>query len=149
MFYAGRKSTTVYSIGLATSSDGINWTKHASNPLIIPGATGQWDDANVRPSCPVLINGIWYMWYWGFDGTNHFTGVATSTNLITWYKKGKVFGDPAGAATEINPTATSIIVADGATPNQKIIKIWYTLYTGVVDGVSTGSLNYGTITVDL
>jgi hypothetical protein len=30
-------------IGLATSSDMVNWTKYFENPILVPGDTGEWD----------------------------------------------------------------------------------------------------------
>jgi hypothetical protein len=37
-----------HSIGVATSMDGISWTKSISNPVLIPGVPTQWGDPVVR-----------------------------------------------------------------------------------------------------
>ena len=133
MFYAGAKSTsaTVYKIGLATSSDGINWSKYASNPVITVGSVGQWDRGYVRPSNPIKLNGLWYMWYWGYDGTNNSMGLATSPDLQTWTKRGKLFGDPTGIDGGQQITATTAIVVEGNNTDDKIINLWYSDYKGV------------------
>jgi len=41
------KPDTAVSIGLATSPDGLHWTRHAHNPVIAPGAPGSWNDMGV------------------------------------------------------------------------------------------------------
>jgi len=73
MFYTGKSTTTAYAIGVATSTDLVNWTKYASNPIMVTdqayegytgGATGgvayqtviydEWEtDSNKR----------WKLWY--------------------------------------------------------------------------------------
>lgn len=41
LLYEARKIGEVWKIGLATSSDGVTWLKHLSNPVIsLPGSTG-------------------------------------------------------------------------------------------------------------
>lgn len=75
----------VKDIGLAVSYDGIRWVKQ-KYPVM---TTGDWDHGYIRPSCPILINGIWNMFYWGF-GDNHYMGLAQSMDLVNWIKKGKV-----------------------------------------------------------
>ncbi|MDE2312523.1 MAG: hypothetical protein KGJ93_05600 [Patescibacteria group bacterium] len=51
MWYSGWKGElkpdTVISIGLATSTDGINWTRNPNNPVLVPGSKGSWDDLRV------------------------------------------------------------------------------------------------------
>jgi hypothetical protein len=39
--------TTSIAIGVATSQDGIHWTKHPANPVIKPGPSGAWNDLRV------------------------------------------------------------------------------------------------------
>lgn len=60
MWYTGRSQDGAGGgIGLATSSDGISWTKHAVNPVLEAGAPGAWDALGVGdPS--VLYDGTRY-----------------------------------------------------------------------------------------
>jgi len=69
------------SIGYATSSDGVNWTKHAGNP-VLEATPGGWDESGL--SFPrVIKNGATYeMWYHS-DGK---IGHATSPDGIVWTK---------------------------------------------------------------
>ena len=51
LWYSGYKNplgpTTPISIGVATSQDGIHWTKFETNPVITPGPRGSWNDLRV------------------------------------------------------------------------------------------------------
>lgn len=74
-----------YFIGLATSADGIHWTKSASNPVLAPSA-GAWDAA-ATTSAEVYFDGVTYhMIYTGFDGSTYAIGAATSPDGVTWTK---------------------------------------------------------------
>ncbi|MBU1487047.1 hypothetical protein KKH56_03240, partial [bacterium] len=46
MWYTGYDGTNMR-IGYATSTDGVAWNKYAGNPVLDPGASGDWDDAGV------------------------------------------------------------------------------------------------------
>ncbi len=74
-------------IGLATSTDGINWTKHPNNPVFTTG-TGTWDSHYVQDPHVLKDNGVYYMWYGGNDveGYGQQVGLATSTDGIAWTK---------------------------------------------------------------
>jgi beta-1,2-mannobiose phosphorylase / 1,2-beta-oligomannan phosphorylase len=76
-----------YSIGYATSPNGIDWTKYSGNPVLGPG-TAAWE-AGGPYSCAVMpIPGGYKMWYAGSDSTesNHSMGYATSVDGITWQR---------------------------------------------------------------
>ena len=78
MWYAG--SNTGYwdliEVGLATSSDGIEWTKHPQNPVLSP-SPGMWDGSRVECSSIQLIGDSLWMWYHGIGSFWQF-GIATS-----------------------------------------------------------------------
>jgi predicted GH43/DUF377 family glycosyl hydrolase len=60
------KADTAISIGLATSSDGIHWTRHQRNPVITPGAPGTWNDLRVlAPDVVVAPDGSLLMAAYG------------------------------------------------------------------------------------
>jgi predicted GH43/DUF377 family glycosyl hydrolase len=113
LFYSGssyQDKHIVRSIGLATSKDGLHFTKHPLNPLITPG--NDWDRNYCRPSRPFLIDRKWYMLYWGFNGSTRNIGLATSDDLIFWSKHGILIE---------NATASDIIVDDN-------INVWFTRF---------------------
>ena len=67
MWYAGYEEpldleTTPISIGLATSDDGIHWTRYEDNPVITPGPPGAWNGLRVvAPSVHVTASGALVM----------------------------------------------------------------------------------------
>jgi predicted GH43/DUF377 family glycosyl hydrolase len=75
-------------IGLATSDDGLTWTKYAGNPVLEAGEAGEWDDGYVYGP-EVIFNGSTYeMWYGGMHEWLGFSevGYATSADGIEWTK---------------------------------------------------------------
>jgi hypothetical protein len=70
-------------IAYATSTDGIAWTWHPSNPLFGP----TWEDSLWRPYV-LQQGGTYQMWYSNhYDGENHTT-YATSPDEVSWTKLG-------------------------------------------------------------
>lgn len=139
MYYAGsnRLDYQNMQIGLATSIDGISWQKHKSNPVLRTSAD-EWDCVNVRPSVPVRVGNIWYMFYWGFDGGSRSIGLAYSKDLFVWRKKRKLIGEVSSLGIT-NPTAASVIYE-----NSKF-RIWFANYVGNYGHVSHSSLWYCTL----
>jgi predicted GH43/DUF377 family glycosyl hydrolase len=79
------------SIGLATSSDGVHFTRRnkpvmvATEPYELPGGC---EDPRV-----IEVGGTYYMTYTGYDGTSARLCLATSRDLLTWTKHGPLFPD--------------------------------------------------------
>jgi beta-1,2-mannosidase len=79
------------SIGLATSRDGVRFTRRsepvmvATEPYELPGGC---EDPRV-----VEIGGTYYMTYTGYDGKSARLCLATSRNLLRWTKHGPLFPD--------------------------------------------------------
>jgi predicted GH43/DUF377 family glycosyl hydrolase len=89
MWYGGSDINLVsYSIGYATSTDKVTWTKHADNP-VLKADVDAWDELRVRAP-DVLFDGmIYHMWYIGTtfsSGRHSQVGYATSPDGITWTK---------------------------------------------------------------
>jgi hypothetical protein len=87
MWYDGHNLYGDTAIGLATSSDGLTWTKSVSNP-VLAGTPGDWDGGSGEHSAYVIEEGgIYKMWYEGSaDYDLRQTGYATSTDGIDWTK---------------------------------------------------------------
>jgi len=79
------------SIGLATSSDGVHFTRLnkpvmvATEPFELPGGC---EDPRI-----VLVAGTYYMTYTGYDGVSARLCLATSRDLRSWTKHGPMFAD--------------------------------------------------------
>lgn len=87
MWFSGHSGIDTRKIGLAYSTDTLHWEKYPSvNPVLTQGDPGEWDDEWVDSPEVLLIDGIYHMWYSGYDGTNVQIGHATSTDRINWEK---------------------------------------------------------------
>jgi predicted GH43/DUF377 family glycosyl hydrolase len=86
MYYSGRQSNTNWSIGLATSADGIHWQKYAGSPVLSAGPAGSWDGAFLEQPHVLLVGSTYYLWYMGSNGVTAAIGLATSTDGIVWTK---------------------------------------------------------------
>jgi predicted GH43/DUF377 family glycosyl hydrolase len=84
MWYAGR-DLSHYSIGYATSTDRINWTKYAGNPVLSPGAEGSPDDLDTVSPYVIFKDNLFHMWYAGRGDSNQIF-YATSSDGIQWMK---------------------------------------------------------------
>jgi predicted GH43/DUF377 family glycosyl hydrolase len=88
MWYSGipTSSWDKTSIGYATSTDGIHWTKYAGNPVMSPG-TAAWE-AGMVYSCSVMPSpGGYKMWYAGYSWNNTADiGCAFSIDGINWQR---------------------------------------------------------------
>lgn len=86
MYYTGR-TFPIYKIGLATSTDGINWTKYSGNPILV--ADKSWEGDGVYCASVAFFNNKYTMVYQ--NAKNIFAdiafGMATSTDGINWVKE--------------------------------------------------------------
>ena len=121
MWYKGNDGAT-WRIGYATSDDGINWTKHPSNPILNLGDDGEWDDTHVGDPCVLLDNNVYRMWYRGNDVSNTRIGYATSDDGINWtkYPNNPVLDlGSDGAWDDANHEKPSVLL------DNEVYKIWY------------------------
>ncbi len=87
MWYSGDDGSGPSQIGLATSTDGVNWTKALNNPVLSPGAA--WEAAGLAAASVVLDGAVYMMWYTGFDSNGvGRIGCATSPDGVAWTKCG-------------------------------------------------------------
>jgi predicted GH43/DUF377 family glycosyl hydrolase len=98
-------------IGLATSDDGLHFTRAAGGPVLYPAGEQftrrvwnerhenpvdiaenlEWDGGCEDPRVVEDEEGKYYMTYTAYDGTKARLCVATSTDLIQWEKHGSIF----------------------------------------------------------
>jgi predicted GH43/DUF377 family glycosyl hydrolase len=83
LYYFGR-SAPLYKIGVATSTDGINFTKYPGNPIITN--TASWEESGVIYPSVILENSLFKMVYTNSTGTGF--GLATSPDGFNWIKSG-------------------------------------------------------------
>ncbi|HSP88120.1 MAG TPA: hypothetical protein VLN45_08295 [Ignavibacteriaceae bacterium] len=80
MYYNAGHYQQSWTINLATSVDGINWTKHSGNPILT--ATQTWEGNGVHSPSVIENDNNYLMVYGGMD--NLGLGMATSTDGINW-----------------------------------------------------------------
>jgi predicted GH43/DUF377 family glycosyl hydrolase len=75
-------------VGYATSSDGLTWTKHPSNPVLDVGAAGAFDDEQVAEPRVTRLGSGYRMYYTGANASSRrkSLGMATSADGVTWTK---------------------------------------------------------------
>jgi hypothetical protein len=147
LFYTGRVGPyTPYGIGVATSPDGLTWTKFddpattyhlaaVSDAVLKRGPDGRWDDYFVWMPGVVRSDAGWEMIYsGGRAGPNHTTmlyglGYATSADGVHWQRQGEtpvLTGDAAWpGGTPWEPATPAVVVADG---------VYYVYFTGFPGG---------------
>lgn len=88
MYYTGYASGSMTYTFLATSSDGITWTKYSTVPVLYPGGYGTWDQGRASAGPVIKEDGVYKMYYHSFNDVynNWHIGLATSTDGINWTK---------------------------------------------------------------
>lgn len=127
MYYAMVGVAADSKIHYAESINGYTWTSPIATPLIIPDPNpAAWDHGGVLPGAAIIKDGTWYLYYQGYNtpfGQWH-TGLATSTDGITWTKRPQPVLS-AGLGWERQIVPTSIIEKNG---------LYCLYYTGVNSG---------------
>lgn len=88
MWYSAGQQWEPDAIGYATSPDGINWFKHANNPVFYPDQQNKWEKHKVTGACVVPYDGGYAMFFIGFSNMrNAQIGLAWSKNGITGWRR--------------------------------------------------------------
>jgi predicted GH43/DUF377 family glycosyl hydrolase len=106
----------------------IYWEKHPGNPVMLPGAAGEWDNEAIGSGRVIYHDNTYHMWYHGGTIGSLGIGHATSPDGVTWTKdtnnpvlsKGKI-GDW-DESNVFNPGAVILI--------DSIFHMWYTGHEG-------------------
>lgn len=118
LYYSGYSSAGVFSIGLATSPDFINWTKYASNPV--------WTGTAANAQCPsvIQIGSTYYMYYWnGLTDAGQGICYATSPDGITWTYGGICIGP------DVNAWVTGYFLLDPWVTKRKSDGVYEMIFT--------------------
>ncbi len=86
LFYLGEDRARRQRLGLATSPDGVTWTKLRSNPILELGDLGHFDERGLGEPAVWQNHGYW-MLYTGRDKSeNRRMGLAYSRDGVQWQK---------------------------------------------------------------
>jgi len=119
MWYQNKELT---GIGYVTSTNGIDWTRHPT-PVLSPGPSGSWDDAQVADPKVLYQGGVYHMWYAGNDGGGWRVGYAWSPDGMAWTKSLSnpvLTPGPPGSWDEGNVSMPNVLF-DGA-----LYRMWFT-----------------------
>jgi predicted GH43/DUF377 family glycosyl hydrolase len=120
LWYQGIGSGSL-AIGLATSTDGVTWTRSGTAPVITDGSIV----SGYAPGSVVKTATDWVLFYAADGGV----GRATSANGSTWTDGGEVI-----AASGFIRNGRPSVILDGTT-----WRIWYTRVEGVGSGIVNGA----------
>ena len=119
MFYLGMDRAKRQRLGVATSSDGIAWTKLRSNPVLELGSFGQFDENGLGEPAVLIAKGFYWMLYTGRDhAENRRLGLARSTDGVHWEKRPEVFSGP-------QPWASKVLCDPSVLVDGGEIRVWF------------------------
>ncbi|NQV15682.1 hypothetical protein HQ531_09515 [bacterium] len=85
MWYTGVNGAGIHQIGLATSPDGVSWTKYNQNPVVATGQAGSWFETMANAPSVFKIGGAYHMWFVGANSSGEVgIGYAHSFSGINW-----------------------------------------------------------------
>jgi hypothetical protein len=162
MYYIGSvvDYRTSLSIGLATSSDGINWTQYAGNPVLTMG-TDEWESGTLYHPGQVVVDDEMWLYYSGVNTANVSAGTVHEIGLATSADDGHVLLEqefqPAEYAPRSGDTVAWYHLNEGASPGPSQYEstsdtlAWYHLdeesgstAADASDNANTGTLVGGT-----
>ncbi len=111
-------------IGHATSSDGVTWTMDPNNPVLTPGAEGEWDEGGIADNAVIYDDGEFYMWYAGWiENWAAKVGYATSSDGSAWTKHpgNPLFEQGGPGSFDESGVFPNSVIFDGET-----YRMWYT-----------------------
>lgn len=130
--------------GVATSPDGINWTKYPSNPVFTKGSPGDWDEKWIESPAIVYDTAVsvFKMWYNGLNYSNWLVkvGYATSPNGYNWTKYAGnpvVNVGPGGSFDDMFIGTPAVLLKNN------VYEMWYSGFSSI-SGYDTLRIGYAT-----
>jgi|GEM_PF-6071997 len=139
MWYTGEDSNGIYTIGYATSSDGIDWTKgNNGKPVMDIGPVNKFDGGGLLMPSVIKDGATYKMWYAGlisYSNNLFQIGYATSADGIAWTRQNSgdsvvSFGKP--SAFDGDGLLAPTVLKDG-----NIYRMWYIGITNMAVGAAT------------
>jgi predicted GH43/DUF377 family glycosyl hydrolase len=120
LFYLGEDRARRQRLGMASSVDGVHWTKQRQSPLLELGGTGDFDENGLGEPAVYPVKGGWVMLYTGRDRQEkRALGFAFSADGRQWVKRREpvLRGEQAWNASVVcDPT---VLVEEGR------VKVWF------------------------
>jgi predicted GH43/DUF377 family glycosyl hydrolase len=121
MYYLGQDRARRQRLGVARSSDGVEWQKLRSNPILEPGPAGDFDENGLGEPAVWASHGSYWMLYSGRDRHEHRRlGLARSSDGVRWVRAGD-FPPVAGEASwDSKVVCDPSVEVDGG-----LIRVWF------------------------
>jgi hypothetical protein len=122
MWYSATEDGMTWSVGLATSGNGINWTKYSGNPVLAFNPSVQWRSQRVHAESIISESTGLVLWIVGSDLQTQRIGVATSIDGRIWQQSVQPIldiGPPENWDSESLSSLSVLPVNDG-------LWMWYT-----------------------
>lgn len=88
LFYLGQDRARRQTLGVARSSDGVEWEKLRTNPVLELGAPGSFDENGLGEPAVWTSGGFYWMLYTGRDRMEHRRlGLARSSDGVQWQRE--------------------------------------------------------------
>lgn len=100
-----------------------DWKKYASNPVLTPGSSGEWDYKGVMPGSVLYLDSAYHLWYWGENAKTSAIGYASSPDGVSWTKQAEnpvLEPGPAGSWDAGRIMCPSVLYHNG------VFHMWYT-----------------------
>jgi len=125
LWYAGADGRRIR-IGLSFSDDGKTWSRYGKNPVIDVREGKAWMDTSIYRGTVMKEDGVYRMWFSGFNGTRVRIGHATSRDGINWTRSplGPVL-EPGDGWDRFGVGYPSVI------KEGNLYKMWYAGYDGL------------------
>jgi predicted GH43/DUF377 family glycosyl hydrolase len=119
MYYLGMDRARRQRLGLARSSDGVDWEKLISNPIMELGASGAFDEVGLGEPAVWSYGGAYWMLYTGrARGERRRIGLAESTDGIHWARQALVIEGTRDWDREVVCDPTVEVLPDG-------VRVWF------------------------
>lgn len=119
MYYLGQDRARRQRLGVARSTDGINWRKLRANPILELGEPGSFDENGLGEPAVWMSHGFYWMLYTGRDlNENRRLGLARSTDGVHWQKLPTVFAGN-------QPWNSKVICDPSVEVNGAEIRVWF------------------------
>lgn len=151
LYYTGDQPPDglTYSIGLATSDDGITWERYGDGPVLEPELDWEQPVCTDPPACethfggllePTVVyqDGMYHLWYAAWGGESSFgyrMGYATSEDGIQWTR----YPDPVFAAGEAGSWDSEIVSHFHVVPDP--VQGYHLFYFGIAADQSCDNCN--------
>ncbi len=124
MWYVAEAGAAIKYVMYAESNNGNNWIRPQNTPVLSPGAIGTWDSRAVHPASIIKDDGIYRMYYSGWDdqySNEWHIGLATSSDGINWIKEPHPVFYSGNSTWEYQISSACVL---------KVDSIFYMFYTG-------------------